>query len=162
MLIQTYHLHFEMKQSRVKYSLHTISIAKKMNYYNGIKGKYIYMYNNKPTMQSYETHTQETQTSAVYRNIENKTICKNPVFSSLVPLFSQHNWIMSKNEENEIVFKKRGGLNMYIEFFENRNNINVTVPLRNSVYQYRVVFNTYDEAYVYVETHVNDLEYNDF
>jgi hypothetical protein len=67
---------------------------------------------------------------------------------------------MAKNKENEIVFKKRGGLNMYIEFFENRNNINVTVPLRNSVYQYRVVFNTYDEAYVYVETHINDLEYN--
>ncbi len=80
--------------------------------------------------------------------------------TSYETLFSHYDWIMDKNNENKIVFKKRGGLNMYIEFFTNNTIINVTVPLMNSEYQYRAIFNTYDEAYAYVEKHIKYLENN--
>ena len=83
--------------------------------------------------------------------------CKNLGFNHLVPMFMQKGWYLMINTETAITFQKGNGYNMYIEIFINKNDIEVTVPLLNSSYQYRISFKSYFEASEYIEMQLNHV-----
>lgn len=83
--------------------------------------------------------------------------CKNLGFNHLVPMFMQKGWYLMINTETAITFQKGDGCNMYIEIFINKNDIEVTVPLLNSSYQYRTSFKSYFEASEYIEMQLNHV-----
>jgi len=79
------------------------------------------------------------------------TEIKNKGFILLDELFKQHGWHMIKNEMNWISYTKLGHETEFFEIKLDRAKIHVSIPLKNSMYQYNTTFNNYFEASEYIE-----------
>ena len=66
-------------------------------------------------------------------------------------LFKKHGWHSIKNKKNWVVFTKVEHETEFFEIKVNKNFVEVSIPLKNSVYQYKKKFNNYLEAYEFVE-----------
>lgn len=86
-----------------------------------------------------------------------ETETKNKGFSILAEAFKSKGWHLNKNEVDWVVFSHTGN---ELDSFEIRvyaKNIQVTVPLKNSRYQYVTSFNNYFEACEYMENRLIDF-----
>jgi hypothetical protein len=75
----------------------------------------------------------------------------NKLNENLNNLFKNNGWHSIKNSEKWIMFTK---VEHETEFFEiklNKNFVEVSIPLKNSVYQYKKKFTNWLEAYEFVE-----------
>ena len=82
---------------------------------------------------------------------------KNKGFIILDKLFKEKGWQMIKNELNLIEYRKS---NYEIDYFQikiDKKNVNVSVPIKNTPYQYKTSFTNYYDASEYIEKHFNDF-----
>jgi hypothetical protein len=69
----------------------------------------------------------------------------------LTNLFKQNGWHSIKNDDNWIIFIKAENETEFFEIKVDNAFAYVSIPLKNSVYQYQKKFNNYLKAYEYVE-----------
>jgi hypothetical protein len=69
----------------------------------------------------------------------------------LSDLFESNGWHLIKNDKNWVIFTKAEHETEFFEIKEDKNIIYVSIPLKNSVYQYKKKFANYSQAYEYVE-----------
>jgi hypothetical protein len=84
------------------------------------------------------------------------TEIKNKGFILLDSLFKQNGWHMTKNEMNLIEYTKQGHETDFFQIKLDQKTIYVSVPIKNSPYQYKTSFGNYFEASEYVEKKFND------
>ena len=79
--------------------------------------------------------------------------------------FLSKHWQLVTNKTDHLVFKKENNNYDYFEIKidaqENSNSstrINVSIPLRNSQYQYGTHFNNYFDATEFIEQHLQNYE----
>ena len=89
------------------------------------------------------------------------TTIKNKGFMILEELFLKHNWKCIKNDMDHILFQKNGNDYDYFEMHVTQNKICVSVPIKNSRFQYKTNFNSYFNACEYIEMHLIIFEEND-
>ena len=76
---------------------------------------------------------------------------KNKGFVLLDALFRESGWHIIKNEENWLVYTKKGFETEYIEIKIAMYSILVSVPIKNSPFQFKTSFSNYFQASEYVE-----------
>lgn len=81
---------------------------------------------------------------------------KNKGFSILHTIFKEKGWTLVKNELNWITYTKFGDETSYFDIRILPDKILVSVPIKNSVYQYITTFKSYFETSEYVEQKLND------
>ena len=79
--------------------------------------------------------------------------------------FLSKHWQLVTNKANHIIFKKENNNYDYFEIkidtqnnINNSTRINVSIPLRNSQYQYGTHFNNYFDATEFIEQHLQNYE----
>ena len=87
------------------------------------------------------------------------TEIKNKGFSLLYQLFKKHGWHLVKNEMNYMLFTSFGNETSYFEIKIDPNNVYVSVPIKNSQFQYKTTFNNYYDASEYIEDRLLDYIY---
>lgn len=102
------------------------------------------------TVQEIQTHT-----------LPNITIKQQYNMDSLDNMFFNHGWYMLNSishNSNHITYIKAGcDLDFFdICFYENSCKIVVTIPLKNSRYQYKSTFYNYFDAFDYIEKRFYD------
>ena len=85
------------------------------------------------------------------------TEIKNKGFAMLDTLFKQHGWHMIKNEMNWISYSKFGNETDLFDIKIDQKTIHVSIPIKNSVYQYITTFKGYFQASEYVEARFLDF-----
>lgn len=81
---------------------------------------------------------------------------KNKGFAILDSTFKQHQWHLIKNESNWICYTKFSDETSYFDIKILPDKIVVSVPIKNSSYQYVTNFKSYYEASEYIEQKLND------
>lgn len=81
---------------------------------------------------------------------------KNKGFILLDKIFKEHGWHMSKNEMNCISYTKQGFETDFFDILIEPKNIRVSVPIKNSPFQYITKFDDYFSASEYVEARFFD------
>ena len=85
-------------------------------------------------------------------------INNNPIvnkgFLILDELFETNNWHKVQNEINWICYTKFGHETEVFDIKIFKNEIRVSIPIHNSLYQYVSSFNSYYNASEYIETHL--------
>lgn len=81
---------------------------------------------------------------------------KNKGFAILDSTFKQHQWHLIKNELNWICYTKFGDETSCFDIKILQDKIIVSVPIKNSSYQYVTNFKSYYEASEYIEQKLND------
>lgn len=81
---------------------------------------------------------------------------KNKGFILLDSLFKENGWHMTKNEMEIIEYTKFGHETDYFQIIVNKNNIHVSVPIKNSSYQFKTTFDNYFDASEYIEKKLLD------
>jgi hypothetical protein len=83
---------------------------------------------------------------------------KNKGFLLLDILFKEKGWTLSKNELNWIEYKRQdfGDLDSF-EIKIDKYKVNVSVPIKNTPYQYKTSFDNYYNAIEYVEKRFKDF-----
>lgn len=81
---------------------------------------------------------------------------KNKGFILLDSLFKENGWHMTKNEMNLIEYTKQGHESDFFQIKLDQKNVYVSVPIKNSPYQYKTSFNNYFDASEYVEKRFKD------
>jgi hypothetical protein len=89
-----------------------------------------------------------------FSNEETCTKLKNQGFSQLEDLFSSREWKLIRNEFDHIVYTKPGNETDYFEIKLTKTEVRVSVPVKNSKYQYGTSFNNYFDASEYIEQHL--------
>lgn len=79
------------------------------------------------------------------------TEIKNKGFALLDKLFKENGWNLVKNEKNYICYSSFGNETDCFEIKINTKNIQVSIPIKNSPFQYNTVFNDYFQASEYIE-----------
>jgi hypothetical protein len=82
---------------------------------------------------------------------------KNKGFVLLDTLFRENGWHMIKNEANWIAYTKQGYETEYVEIKISLDNIIVSVPIKNSPFQFQTIFTSYFLASEYVETRFKEF-----
>lgn len=90
-------------------------------------------------------HTMLTSEPIINSDIKNKG------FLFLDEMFKKHGWNMRKNELNWISYTKFGDETSYFDIKIDNYKITVSVPLKNSLYQYVTTFKSYYAASEYIE-----------
>ena len=89
---------------------------------------------------------------------ENTTIINiNNELNSLTELFKHNGWNKNKNNDNDnladhITYSKEGNETEFFKIELNNNIIYVSVPLKNSTFQYKTKFKDYYSAIKYTES----------
>lgn len=87
---------------------------------------------------------------------ENDTIINiNNELNSLTELFKHNGWTKIKNNDNlaeHITYSKEGNETEFFKIELNNNIIYVSVPLKNSTFQYKTKFADYYSAIKYTES----------
>jgi hypothetical protein len=79
-------------------------------------------------------------------------------FATLDPLFKQHGWYTSKNEANYVSYTTTGFETDVFEIkMDTSKNIRVSIPIRNTPFQYRTSFNNCFLASEYIESRFLDF-----
>lgn len=81
---------------------------------------------------------------------------KNKGFAILDTIFKQHGWHLVKNEINWINYTKFGDESTYFDIKIPNDKIIVSVPIKNSVYQFVTTFKSYYEASEFIEQKLYD------
>jgi hypothetical protein len=84
------------------------------------------------------------------------TEIKNKGFVLLDQIFKEHGWYMSKNEINYISYAKQGLETDFFDIVIEQKSIRVSVPIKNSPFQYITKFDDYFSASEYVEARFFD------
>lgn len=84
------------------------------------------------------------------------SIIKNKGFAILDNTFKHQKWHLIKNELNWICYTKFGDETSYVDIKILQDKIIVSVPIKNSPYQYVTTFKSYYEASEYIEQRLND------
>jgi len=84
------------------------------------------------------------------------TEIKNKGFVLLDQIFKEHGWYMSKNEINYISYAKQGLETDFFDIVIEQKSIRVSVPIKNSSFQYITKFDDYFSASEYVEARFFD------
>lgn len=84
------------------------------------------------------------------------TEIKNKGFVLLDQIFKEHGWYMSKNEINYISYAKQGLETDFFDIIIEQKSIRVSVPIKNSPFQYITKFDDYFSASEYVEARFFD------
>jgi hypothetical protein len=82
---------------------------------------------------------------------------KNKGFALIDGLFKENGWHLIKNEFEWIVYTKAGHETDLFEIRIDKNNIFLSIPIKNSSYQFRTSFNNYFQASEYLEMRFNDF-----
>jgi hypothetical protein len=82
---------------------------------------------------------------------------KNKGFTILDEIFKKNNWHLCKNEINWIKYTSIGNETDVFDIRIDQNTIHVSVPLKNSTYNYVTRFDNYFVASEYVEARLKDL-----
>jgi hypothetical protein len=81
---------------------------------------------------------------------------KNKGFAILDELFKKNGWNLQKNEINWINYTKFGDETSCFDIKISTEKIIVSVPLKNSIYQFVTTFKGYYEASEYIEQKLKD------
>jgi hypothetical protein len=81
----------------------------------------------------------------------------NKGFALLDQVFREHGWHMTKNEMNYISYGKKSLETDFFDIIVEAKNIRVSVPIKNSPFQYVTTFNDYFSASEYVEARFFDF-----
>jgi len=92
-----------------------------------------------------------TSTSQEESTIQNKG------FLLLDAMFKNNGWQLIKNEMNWICFSKPGFQTEYFEIKIDQYKIFVSIPIKNSIFQYKTSFKDYYSASEYIEERFKDL-----
>ncbi len=84
---------------------------------------------------------------------------KNKGFAILDELFKKHGWHLQKNEMNWINYTKFGHETCCFDIKISTEKIIVSVPLKNSMYNFVTTFKGYYEASEYIEQKFKDYVY---
>jgi hypothetical protein len=85
------------------------------------------------------------------------TEIKNKGFVLLDEMFKQHGWKLFKNEMNWICYSKFGKETEYFEIRLDTSKVHVSIPIKNSPYQYNTTFNNYFDVSEYIESRFRDF-----
>lgn len=85
------------------------------------------------------------------------TTLKNHGFSVINNMFMENGWKLVRNELEWVTYTKTGQETDVFDLMVEKDKIVVTVPIKNSPYQYRTIFKTYWEAVEYVEKRFHDF-----
>jgi hypothetical protein len=80
-----------------------------------------------------------------------KSEIKNKGFAILDEMFKKHGWYMQKNDANWINYTKFGDETSCFDIKIAPDRIIVSVPIKNSAYQFMTTFKGYYEASEYIE-----------
>jgi hypothetical protein len=69
----------------------------------------------------------------------------------------ENGWHRIKNEYESVIYTKKGHETDLFEMSVDKNYVYVTIPLRNSSYQFRTKFNDYFQATEYMEGRFRDF-----
>ena len=94
---------------------------------------------------------------STYCELNNYEI-KNKGFFLLDEMFKSNGWHMTKNEMNWICYTKVGNETEFFDIRIDNCKIYVSVPIKNSVFQYTTTFRDYFTASDYVEQRFKDLQ----
>lgn len=94
-----------------------------------------------------------------HKNCEQNNVLVNKAFSALGihELFIQNGWDISINKNDRISFYKRGFELSIFDIEIQKNKIYVSVPIRNSPFQYKTSFTDYTTAFDYIEKKFYDF-----
>ena len=81
---------------------------------------------------------------------------KNKGFAILDATFKENYWHLAKNEMNWINYSKTGDETSYFDIKISPDKIIVSVPLKNSIFQYVTTFKSYYDASEYIEQKIVD------
>jgi hypothetical protein len=81
---------------------------------------------------------------------------KNKGFAILNNIFKQNGWTLAKNEMNWINYTKFGDETSCFDIKIANDKIVVSVPLKNSIYQFVTTFKSYYDASEYIEQKIFD------
>lgn len=87
----------------------------------------------------------------IQSNVNKDSQIKNKGFLILDSVFRENNWELVKNEMNYISYSKFGNETTSFDIKILTDKIVVSVPLKNSIYQYVTSFNNYYETTEYME-----------
>lgn len=82
---------------------------------------------------------------------------KNKGFTSFDELCHLHGWHRVVNEPTHLCYTKHGDETTTVRIEVTATKIHVSVPLKNSVYQYQTSFGTYFDACEYLEQRFKDF-----
>ena len=86
-----------------------------------------------------------------------KTEIKNKGFALLDQMFKENGWHLCKNEMNNICYTKLSHETDLFEIKIDDKNIYVSIPIKNSPFQYNTSFNNYFQASEYIEARFFDF-----
>jgi len=86
-----------------------------------------------------------------------KTEIKNKGFFLLDEMFKTNGWHMTKNEMNWVSYTKAGNETEFFDIKIDQNKVYVSVPIKNSIFQYTTSFKDYFTASEYVEQRFKDF-----
>jgi hypothetical protein len=89
-----------------------------------------------------------------FSNEEVPTKLKNRGFFYLEALFLMKEWKIVKNDFDHIVYMKPGNETDYFEIKLTKTEVCISIPVKNSKYQYVTSFNNYFDASEYIEEHL--------
>jgi len=76
-------------------------------------------------------------------------------------LFNSYKWLNDKSNKNDlynIIYRKNKIKNEYFEIKLDNYKILVTIPIKNSIYQYQTTFNNYKDTLVYLDKYIKYYE----
>lgn len=85
------------------------------------------------------------------------TEIKNKGFSLMDDLFKTNGWHIVNNEMDRITYTKTGHETEFFDLKVMQNNIQVSIPLKNSRFQYTTSFKDYFTATEYIETRFKEF-----
>uniref|UniRef100_A0A6C0EPY3 Uncharacterized protein n=1 Tax=viral metagenome TaxID=1070528 RepID=A0A6C0EPY3_9ZZZZ len=86
----------------------------------------------------------------IYANNQNNSVL-NKGFILLDTLFKENGWYNFINDMDRVAYTRVGYETEYFEIKIDENKIHVSIPIKNSKYQYKTHFNNYFQASEYVE-----------
>lgn len=101
-------------------------------------------------------NSNETTMSQFKDNIESCCL-KNKGFLLLDEMFKENNWVNIRNVFEQITYTKVGYETEYFDIKIDKTKIHVSVPIKNTPYQYKTSFTNYYDASEYVEKRFSDF-----
>lgn len=95
-------------------------------------------------------------------NITNQITCNfteitNKGFSIIDTMFTDNGWIRIKNDLDWLCYTKPGHETDLFDIKIDKTTIHVSIPIKNSPFQFVTKFNDYFLATEYIETRFNDF-----
>jgi hypothetical protein len=82
---------------------------------------------------------------------------KNKGFLFLDTMFRENGWVSTKNEIDWLCYTKPGFETEFFEIKIDSSKIYVSIPLKNSIFQYSTSFKNYFSASEYIEERFKDF-----